>query len=258
MILAILQARVSSTRLPGKVLKPILGVPMLMRQVERINRAKLFDRFLVATSVHPTDDPVEELCRTQGIECFRGSLDDVLDRFYQAARPYRPDHVVRLTGDCPLADPELIDEVIAYHLKGDFDYTSNTLEPTYPDGLDVEVFRWTCLEEAWKEAGLPSQREHVTPFIYLQPERFKLGSVKGNSDLSSLRWTVDEYVDFELVTKIYEALYPSKPCFNMRDILELLKQHPELNCINNHLRRNEGLEKSLREDVLFMEASKRM
>jgi spore coat polysaccharide biosynthesis protein SpsF len=248
MILAVLQARVSSSRLPGKVLRPILGVPMILRQVERARRAVGVDRLLVATSVDPSDDPLAELCAGDGIECFRGSLDDVLDRFYRAARPFAPEHVVRLTGDCPLADPELIGEVISFHRDGGYDYVSNALEPTFPDGLDVEVFRFPCLEHAWREASLPSEREHVTPFLYHRPERFRIGCYKGDVDLSRLRWTVDEPVDFELVTRIYGELYPVRRDFTTGDILGLLERKPELKTLNTHHRRNEGLERSLEED----------
>lgn len=249
MILAILQARVSSSRLPGKVLKPILGVPMLMRQIERVRRARRIDRILVATSEHASDDPIAGLCDRNGINCSRGSLDDVLDRFYRAASEFGPDQVVRLTGDCPLSDPNLIDEVISFHLSGGFDYTSNALEPTFPDGLDAEVFRFSCLERAWSEARLPSQREHVTPFIYGQPEVFKIGSYKGTADLSFLRWTVDEILDFELVTRVYEALYPADPNFTTADILSFLEQNPELKTVNKAYRRNEGFQKSLARDA---------
>jgi spore coat polysaccharide biosynthesis protein SpsF len=153
-IAAILQARVSSTRLPGKVLKPILGVPMILRQIERVRRAKKIDQFIVATSNDRTDDPLADICSNTNIECFRGSLEDVLDRFYHAAKPLNPEHIVRLTGDCPLADPQLIDQLILFHLQGGYDYSSNTVETTYPDGLDVEIFRFSCLELAWKEAIL--------------------------------------------------------------------------------------------------------
>lgn len=250
MILAILQARVSSTRLPGKVLKPILGQPMLLRQIERLQRAAMIDTLLVATSSDRTDDALEDLCNKHEIRCFRGNLEDVLDRFYRAAHPYKPDHVVRLTGDCPLADPQLIDQVISFHLKGGFDYTSNALEPSYPDGLDVEVVRFTSLAQAWEEAALPSQREHVTPFIHQQPGRFKIGSVKNSADLSSLRWTVDEPLDFELVTIIYETLYPQNPAFTTRDILMLQDQRPDLKTMNTRFKRNEGYNKSLAEDSL--------
>ncbi|MHB8840890.1 MAG: cytidylyltransferase domain-containing protein [Candidatus Aquicultor sp.] len=257
MILAILQARTSSTRLPGKVLKPILGVPMLLRQIERIKHSRLIDRLVVATSTDLTDDPIEQLCLHNDIACFRGDLDDVLDRFYQAAKPFQPDHMVRLTGDCPLADPQLIDKVIETHIKGVFDYTSDALEPTYPDGLDAEVFRFLCLEQAWREAELPSHREHVTAFIYQQPDRFRIGVVKNDIDLSQLRWTVDELVDFELVTRVYEALYPSNPTFSTKDILEFLELNPDLRTINTHYQRNEGLKKSVDKDLIFIQEDKR-
>jgi spore coat polysaccharide biosynthesis protein SpsF len=239
-IAAILQARVSSKRLPGKVLKPILGVPMLSRQIERIQRAKLIDKFIVATSNDPTDDSLADLCSKTNIACFRGSLNDVLDRFYRAATLLNPGHVVRLTGDCPLADSQLIDEMILFHLEGGYDYSSNTVETTYPDGLDVEIFRFSCLELAWKEATLPSQREHVTPFINKQPDRFKIGSLKNSIDLSHLRWTVDEPLDFKFVTRIYEALYSQNASFTTADILALLDDNPELKTLNMHYEYNEG------------------
>lgn len=253
MILAILQARASSTRLPGKVLKPILGQPMLFRQIERLQFVKKIDELIVATSIDIFDDPIETLCKEMGISCYRGNLNNVLDRFYQAAKKYGPDHIVRLTGDCPLADPHLIDEVIDFHLRGAFDYTSNCLEPTYPDGLDVEVFRFSCLEEAWREASMPSQLEHVTPFIHKQPDRYKIGGKKNDQDLSELRWTVDEPADFELVTKIYENLYPNNPMFTTQEIIDFLNNNPELKHINIHHERNEGMKKSLVEDGHFIQ-----
>lgn len=248
-ILAVLQARVSSTRLPGKVLLPVLGEPMLLRQIERVRRSQFIDKLVVATSTDPSDDALESLCRSAGVECFRGSLLDVLDRFVQAARPHQPEHVVRLTGDCPLADPVVIDEVIKFHLEDGYDYSSNTLEPTYPDGLDVEIMRYTVLEEIWRTAVLPSQREHVTLSIYQQPDRFRLGSFRAGNDLSRLRWTVDEPADYNLVCRIYEALYPVKPFFTTVDIVNFLDRNPELKSMNTIHQRNEGLEKSLSEDV---------
>lgn len=250
MILAILQARVSSSRLPAKVLKPLLGVPMLLRQIERLNRSRKIDSLLVATSTEHSDDPIEQLCGEHGIECYRGSLNDVLDRFYQAALLFKPEHLVRLTADCPLTDAKLIDEVIGFYLEGGFDYASNAIQATYPDGLDLEVFSFSCLEQAWREAVLPSQREHVTPFIHQQPLCFKVGHYKSATDLSHLRWTVDEPKDFELVTMIYEALYPNNPDFSTRDILGLLTRRPELVHWNTTHQRNEGYRKSLDTDCL--------
>lgn len=241
MILGIVQARLTSTRLPQKVLLPILGKPMLLRQIERVKRVTLIDYLIVATSHHETDDPIEQLCTHHKIACFRGNLHHVLDRFYQAALPYQPQHIVRLTGDCPLIDPMIIDQVIHYHLQGGYDYTSNVVEPSFPDGLDVEVFRFSCLEEAWKESDLPSQHEHVTPFLLQHPERFKIGSYKSKQDLSSLRWTVDKVQDYTLVKTIYEGLYPEDPCFGLDDILSFLEQHPHVNQINHfHTRKKKG------------------
>jgi len=256
MIVAILQVRVSSSRLPNKVLKPILGKPMLTLQLERVQRSTMLDQLVVATSLDDSDDNLESLCKEFDIPCFRGSLEDVLDRFYQAAVQYQPEHVVRLTGDCPLADPVVIDQVVEFYLQENFDYASNTLEPTFPDGLDVEVFRFSVLEQAWQEAELPSQREHVTPFIHTQPDRFRLGSFKGDVDLSTLRWTVDELEDFELVCRIYEELYPNTPNFTTDDVLELLKRRPELQTINIHFTRNEGFQKSLLKDAQWLTQTK--
>lgn len=249
MILAVLQARVSSTRLPGKVLKPILGVPMLLRQIERVKNATLIDELIVATSEEASDDLVADLCHQNQVGCFRGSLNDVLDRFYQAAQSVHPEHVVRLTGDCPLSDPEVIDLVIATHLAQGNDYTSNALEPTYPDGLDVEIMRRSALETAWQEAVLKSQREHVTPFIYQHPERFQIGVVTNDCDLSQLRWTVDQAEDFEVIKLIYQELYDEGKVFGLKDILALLERRPEIERLNNSFQRNEGYTKSLREDL---------
>ena len=249
MILAVLQARSSSSRLPGKVLKPILGKPMLERQIERILRARAIDKLVVATSTDQGDDTIAELCGRIGVDCFRGSLDDVLDRFFQAARPHKPEYVVRLTGDCPLADPTVISAAIQFAVEGNYDYASNTLQPTYPDGLDVEVCRYSKLEEVWRSATMKSQREHVTPYFYQNPQLFKLGSMTQQTDLSALRWTVDNADDFALITSIFEALYPANPAFGTEDVLRFLQSRPELSGINATHSRNEGYQKSLAEDI---------
>ncbi len=248
MILAIVQARVSSSRLPGKVLLPILGKPMLQLHLERLSRMNLADELIVATSDEVSDEPIAGLCHKLDVPCYRGSLEDVLDRFYQAARGYQPAHVVRLTGDCPVADPDLIDDIVSYHLDGGYDYTSNTIKPTYPDGLDAEVIRFECLEAAWREAELPSQREHVTPYIWSQPSRFKLANHENDEDLSDLRWTVDEPEDYELIKVIYQHLYQVKPNFDRYDVFDLLEGRPELRQVNQAFERNEGLAKSLELD----------
>lgn len=247
-IVAILQARTSSSRLPGKVLKPLMGQPMLLRQIERTRRARSLSGLLVATSVDASDDPLATLCEQNGVGVFRGALDDVLDRFYKAAVGADPDHVVRLTGDCPLADPDLIDLTVDHHIRGGFDYTSNCLEPTYPDGLDCEVMTLGALETAWRKADRPSEREHVTPYLYARPGRFKVGIVRGERDLSALRWTVDEPVDFEFVTRVYEELWQGNPDFGWDDVLALLERQPRLAALNAGHKRNEGYSKSLLKD----------
>lgn len=245
-VLCVLQARVSSSRLPGKVLKPILGRAMLLHQLDRVRRARALDALVVATSTEPSDDAIEALCASAGVSCFRGSLTDVLDRFYQAALPFRPEYIVRLTGDCPLADPELIDRVVEFLITGGFDMAGAA--PTFPDGLDVEAMRFAILEHAWRHAVRPSDREHVSLFIVRQPERFRVGGYENHVDLSHLRWTVDEPEDFELVRRIYEALYPANPAFTTKDILDLLAVQPALSELNRRFRRNEGLERSLAGD----------
>lgn len=251
-VVAIVQARMTSRRLPGKVLKPILGRPMLALQIERVRRASALDRIVVATSVTPDDDAVAKACQEMAVECFRGSLGDVLDRFYRCALAHGAEHVVRLTADCPLADPQVIDRVVRAHLDGGFDYTANVSPPTWPDGLDVEVVRFSALTDAWREAELPSEREHVTYFIETHPQRFRYGNVAAAVDRSGLRWTVDDPEDFDLVRRIYEALYPANAAFTTDDILALLQARPELRALNAHLERNAGMATSLEADKKFL------
>ncbi|MEP9357619.1 glycosyltransferase family protein [Sphingomonas sp. KR3-1] len=249
MILAVLQARTSSSRLPGKVLLPVAGRPMLERQIERLLRAKLIDKLVLATSDRPEDAAVAELADRLGIESYRGSLDDVLDRYYQAAAPHAPQHVVRVTGDCPLADWEVIDRTIAFAAEGGYDYASNTINPTWPDGLDVEVATFAAIETAWREAVRPLEREHVMPFITSRPERFRLGSYENDRDMSALRWTVDEPGDYAFACAIYDALYPANRAFTTADILTLLEARPDLADLNTGFARNEGLLKSEQAEI---------
>jgi spore coat polysaccharide biosynthesis protein SpsF len=244
MILGVLQARMSSTRLPGKVLLPLAGAPMLARQIERLQRSGRLERLIVATSAGAEDDPIEAVAGGAGVECYRGSLDDVLDRYYQAAAPHSPEHVVRVTGDCPLADWHIVDRVIDFAVRGGFDYASNTLKPTWPDGLDVEVVTFPALEAAWREADTLLEREHVMPFITRRPNRFHLGSLENETDLSALRWTVDEPRDYEFVSRIYDALYPQNPAFVTADIIRLISRDPDLLELNSGIQRNEGLKKA--------------
>jgi len=250
-ILAIVQARLSSTRLPSKVLMPILGQPMLALHIERLRRTETLDKLVVATSDNAEDDAIVALCEGVGIDCFRGSLDDVLDRFYRCARGYMPEHVVRLTGDCPLADPDIIDRVVRFHVKGNYDYTSNVFPPTWPDGMDVEVMRMSSLTEAHAESELPSEREHVTPFICNHPDRYRLGNLTNEADLSSHRLTVDEPEDFEKIRRIYEILYPINPAFTTDEVLALLENDNALSGLNAHIGRNEGSRETDKKDALF-------
>ncbi|MEA2578154.1 MAG: spore coat polysaccharide biosynthesis protein SpsF [Chloroflexota bacterium] len=234
-VLCVLQARVSSSRLPGKVLMPLLGEPMLARQIERIQRAKLLDAITVATSDQPSDDGIAGLCASLGVDGFRGDLDDVLDRFYGAAAPRRPDHVVRLTGDCPLTDPALLDALVDIHTSGGYDYSSNVHPRTYPDGLDAEIFTFDLLEQAWREATSPAERSHVTPWMYETATGIRQGSLRDSQDRGHLRWTVDYPEDYEFVRRVFEALYVRDPAFGTEDVHELLRSHPEIAAINAHL-----------------------
>ncbi len=246
----------SSRRLPGKVLKTILGRPMLELQIERVLRCKNIDQLIVATSENKEDDPIATLCKNLNIDCFRGDLANVLDRFYQASRKYRPGHIVRLTGDCPLTDPAIIDALIEYYLANESDYASNCQVPILPDGLDAEIFSAEALEQAWQEAVLPSHLEHVTPYIRTNPERFNLGFFRYHKDLSHLRWVVDEPEDLEFVRKVYEALYSSNPEFRTDDIIALLEHNSELIEINRCFKRNEGMQASLEEDAQYQSTGK--
>jgi len=218
---------------------------MILRQIERLQRSRRIDRLVLATSVDDSDDPLAALVEGAGLDVHRGSLDDVLDRFITAATVYEPAWVVRLTGDCPLADPKLIDQVIEATVNAFSDYGSNTIEPTYPDGLDVEVIRYQVLKDIWRAGGSSAEREHVTLGIYRHPECYRLLSFKNESDLSALRWTVDELPDFLFVERVYAELYPSNPSFETGDVLALLSNHPELVALNAYIRRNEDLARSL-------------
>jgi len=238
-----------SSRRRGKVMAEIAGRPMLEHVVRRAQRATTLELVVVATSDHPNDDAVAQFCSNTDIPCFRGSEDDVLDRYYQAGRKYKADPIVRLTADCPLLDPVVIDQVVEVFRSGDYDYVSNALEPTYPDGLDAEVLRFRALEQAWQEARWQTEREYPTAYIFKHPELFRLRNVRHDVDLSDLRWTVDEPDDLEFVRRVYQHLGP-EPSFGMQEILNLLRQHPELKQINAGIERNEGYQKSLREDQI--------
>jgi len=256
MIAAFIQARMSATRFPGKVLKPILGRPMLELEIERVQLCDTIDRVIVVTSTCLDDQKIVDLCKRLNVDLFCGNLENVLDRFYQAARKFKPEHIVRITGDCPLIDPEVVDSMVQLYLKNKCDYGTNCVPPTYPDGLDAEIFTMKALTQAHHEAVLPSHLEHISPFFEEQPERFRTVNLANSVDLSGLRWTVDEPEDFEFVKIIFETLYPAKPLFGMQDVLNLLKKKPELTLLNKHFIRNEGLIKSKGKDKAFLKTKR--
>ncbi len=236
-VVIILQARMGSSRLPGKPLKIVMGRPLLSYQIERLRRISSVDDIVIATSDLKTDQPIIDFCKAEHVHFFRGSESDVLDRYYQAAKKYNADVVVRVTGDCPIIDPSVVTQVISLYLKTSppCDYVSNTLVHTFPRGLDVEVFSFSNLEKAAKAAHLAEEREHVTPYFYLHPEIFSLKNFACEKNLSHHRWTVDEKDDLDLITKILMELYPKKPSFEMNDVLELMQQHPDWMNINAHV-----------------------
>lgn len=228
--MAIIQARMGSTRLPGKVLAEIRGHPMLWHVVERTRAAETLDKVVVATTTQQADNVIVEFCREQGIDCFRGSEQDVLDRYYHAAREHAADAVVRITSDCPLIDPEIVDKTVRAFIAGHPDYASNRIVPTYPRGLDTEVMTFRALEIAWREARQPYQRTHVTPFLYENPDRFTILSVTGERDYSAYRWTVDTPEDLELVRAVYARMQGDG--FLLNDVVGLMEREPELADLN--------------------------
>jgi spore coat polysaccharide biosynthesis protein SpsF len=232
--LIVIQARMTSTRLPGKILKPVLGKTLLEYQLERLARVNNADGLVIATTTNETDQPIVDLCNALAVPVSRGSEADVLSRYYEAAMAHQADVVVRVTSDCPLIDTAVVSEIIGFYLAhaDEYDYVSNTLDRTYPRGLDTEVFSFKLLEQAHREAIQPDEREHVTPFIYRNPQRYRLHQVKQSVDHSAERWTVDTPEDFELIRRILEALYPQNPTFGQADVLALLDVHRDWRALN--------------------------
>lgn len=245
-VIAIIQARMSSTRLPGKVLMPLAGQPVLGHVVERIRACQTIADVVVATSSDATDDDIEAWCKSVGVSCYRGSLNDVLDRYYQAGLLHAADAVVRITADCPAIDPTIVDEVVHGYLAGGYEFYG--LAGEFPDGLDCTVFAFSALARAWREAALPSEREHVGPYIEKHPEIFKSGGLKKFSGLSHYRWTLDEPRDYEFLQRVFTRLYQQGQIFLASDVLALLENEPELMQLNSDIVRNEGYLKSLIED----------
>ena len=236
-VIAIIQARVGSTRLPGKVLLDLAGEPMLARVVNRTRRAQTLDEVVVATTVQPADEAIVRLCAERDWPCFRGSEEDVLDRYYQAAVAHQADVVVRITSDCPLIEPEIVDRVVREFLERqpEVDYACNALpRRTFPRGLDTEVMRFDVLEHAWREDNNPAWREHVTPYIQRNPDLFCIHDVINEVDYSSyMRWTVDTSEDLAFVRRIYDHFGHDR--FSWQEILAVLERHPEWLEINRHV-----------------------
>lgn len=235
-VVAIIQARMGSTRLPGKVLLDLAGEPMLARVVNRTRRARTLDEVVVATTVQPLDDAIVRLCAERRWLCFRGSEDDVLDRYYRAAVAYKADVIVRITSDCPLIEPEIVDQVVRefLNLQPEVDYACNVLpRRTFPRGLDTEVMRFDVLERAWREDRNPAWREHVTPYIWRNPELFRIHGITNEMDYSYMRWTVDTLEDLAFVRCIYEHFGHDR--FSWREVLVVLDEHPEWLQINQHV-----------------------
>lgn len=231
----VVQARMNSSRLPGKVMLPLAGEPMLARLLERLRRVKKAGAVLIATTTNSSDNVISLWAQSQGVACYRGSELDVLARYAGAAREVAADVVVRVTSDCPLLDPVLVDQAIAAFEVGDCDYVSNMLPPTWPYGMAVEVFSVESLMQADREAGQEAEREHVTPFIYWRPERYRLKNLPSPEDLSHHRWTVDTPEDYQLVQLIFDSLYRSQPEFTLADVLSTMRVHPEWMHINQHI-----------------------
>ena len=240
--IAIVQARMGSTRLPGKVLADLCGAPLLQRQLERVRRATSLDRVVVATSTDETDLPIAELCESLDVPCFRGDLNNVLARFLGAISEFNPEVVVRITADCPLISPSVIDSIVHSFFESDCDYLSNTLDPTFPDGVDVEVVRVRALRALARLDTDIHEREHVTLGIYRRPEQFVVRNFTGDPDLSNLRWTVDSPEDLEFVRWVYTKLFCTNPKFDLAEILELLGENIDKSRTDSDSRRNSALD----------------
>ncbi len=234
--IAIIQARIGSTRLPGKVMVDLSGKPMLIRDIERIQKSKLLDDIVIATTIKPADNEIVALCEKMNWNYYRGSEEDVLDRYYNAAKENRAKNVVRITSDCPLIEPTIIDQIIKkfLELESYVDYVSNVFPiRTYPRGLDTEMLSFNCLERCWREDSNPLYREHVTQYIQKNPQFFRINEIRNDKDLSFMRWTVDTSEDLEFVRKIYKHFGESN--FSWTDILEFLRKNPALMDINRHI-----------------------
>lgn len=241
-VVCIIQARMGSTRLPGKILKKICDKTILEHDMDRLKRVKNIDKIVIATTTLEKDDVVVEEAKRLGITYFRGSEDDVLSRYYYAAKENNADVVVRVTSDCPLIDSDVTEKTIQMYLNNleQYDYVNNTLEKTFPRGLDTEVFSYKSLEKAFKEATQKRDREHVTPYIWNNTQIFRLGCYKNNRDYSELRWTLDTIEDFKFITEVYNHLYEKNNFFLMENILNLMELYPKLREINKNIKQKKN------------------
>jgi spore coat polysaccharide biosynthesis protein SpsF len=237
-IVSTIEARMGSTRLPGKTLRKIMGKPMLELMIERVKKSNLIEEIVIATSENPKDDVIEVLAKRLNVGCFRGSEGDVLDRVLKAAKAYEADHIVELWGDCPLIDPEIIDELIKYYLDNDFDCVGTSLDKTFPWGISALIFPTKILEKISQITQDPVDRENVSNYIYEHPDRYKIGQLPCPPELNhpEIRLTVDELDDFEVVKIIFERLTPIYPNFKTIDIIKFLESNPEIKNINRHVK----------------------
>jgi spore coat polysaccharide biosynthesis protein SpsF (cytidylyltransferase family) len=245
---AIIQARLGSTRLPGKVLLTLADKTVLEHVIQRALKARSIQEVVVATTQQKENSQVADVAQRCQVKVYRGSENDVLDRYYQAAKLFSLHHIVRITSDCPVIDPQVIDGVINKYFETEADYCSNTITKTLPDGEDVEVFSFQALERAWREADIPSEREHVTPYLKKHKDLFKIVSCDHDVDLGEKRWSLDREEDYRFLKILFEHLYTQNHYFGMAEILKFLKEHPETEKINSHVVRDEGYLKSLEED----------
>lgn len=242
----------SSTRLPGKVLKEVMGKPLLLWLIQRIESSKYVEQVVVATSDDESDDPIVELLKEKGVTCIRGSLTDVLDRYYTAANECQASTIIRLTADCPLMDPEILDLMVLNYKLNDCDYIANTVPTetsTFPDGMDVEIFSLKALEKSWREAKKPSEREHVTFYMWKNPEKFKIHQFCLNHNWSKYRITVDYPEDLDLINKIITSLFPINPNFGIKEIVDFLIQNEDARALNQDITPNLGWQSSLEKDM---------
>ena len=241
MIIGILQARTKSSRLPQKVLRKIKDKTLLELYVNRVKESRLIDKIVIATTTEPEDSVIEDIAKKLKINCFRGSENDLLDRYYQCAKKYKANIIVRLCSDDPFVDYKVVDRAVQIFKDNQVDFVTNHFEPTYPEGLDIEVYSIDALKKSWKEAKLLSEREHVFPYVQNNQNQFKIINFTQDKDYSHLRWTIDYECDYEMTKVIYDYLYDEKLIFLQEDILQLLEKHPEISEINAHIKRKEGI-----------------